>query len=223
MTVKNEVRGKYLVSLRQVPDTEAIYEITYTPRDVQPASRSGRATKRVMAFVATAQVRDDEVVVDWRKRPSDPEATQSDFNQDVGKRVRLLHAWIERLMPLVSRIGTWAKELDWSVRQVDKPMNDSEIGDYRAPGLVLQQDTVRVGLEPIGRSAPGTEGVVDLYLLPAYDDIASFYFYDNHWNLHYLAAIPAAVDTVRDVESKPLSKAVLEQVLDELMKNAVRN
>jgi hypothetical protein len=26
-------------------------------------------------------------------------------------------------------------------------------------------------LEPIGRPAPGIEGIVDLYLMPAYDDI----------------------------------------------------
>ena len=33
-------------------------------------------------------------------------------------------------------------------------------------------------LEPV---APGTEGVVDLYLMPGYDDIASLYHYSNRW------------------------------------------
>jgi hypothetical protein len=122
-------------------------------------------------------------------------------------------------MPLVSSVGAWAKELDWAVRQVDKPMSDSEIGDYRAPGLVLQQDTVRVGLEPIGRSAPGTEGVVDLYLLPAYDDIGSFYYYNSRWNLHYMAPGSPAVVTIRDAAGRPLSKKALREVLDEMKKN----
>ena len=37
-----------------------------------------------------------------------------------------------------------------------------------------------------GALAPGTEGVIDLYLMPAYDDIASIYYSGDRWNLHYL-------------------------------------
>ncbi len=163
---------------------------------------------------------DDEIVVTWKRPPSDPQATQEDFDQDVRQRVGPLHEWIERLAPLVCSVRTWAEELGWSARQVDKPMKDSEIGDYRAPGLLLQHETLRVGLEPIGRSTPGTEGVVDLYLLPAYDDIASLYFYNNRWNLHFMAATTPAMATIRDAESKPISKRALREVLDAMKKNA---
>jgi hypothetical protein len=218
MIAQEKIQRGYMVSLRQVAEPGGTYQVSYVPRGLQQVPGSGGERKRVPEFRAIAHVEDEEVVVNWEKPPSDPEATEAEFDHDVRSRVRPLHAWIERLMPLVASVGRWAKELDWSVRQVQKPMNDSQIGNYWVPGLVLQHDTVRVGLEPIGRSAPGTEGVVDLYLLPAYDDIASFYFYNNRWNLHYMAGAPA-LTTLRDAESKPLSKKALREVLEELKMN----
>jgi hypothetical protein len=52
-------------------------------------------------------------------------------------------------------------------------MEDSQIGKYKAPGLLMQEGTDRILRDPIGRNAPGAEAVVDLYLMPAYDDIAT--------------------------------------------------
>ena len=78
----------------------------------------------------------------------------------------------------------WAEELGWSTRRIDKQMEDSQIGPYEAPALILQRDLTRVLLDPIARSAPNTEGVVDLYRMPAYEDVASLYFYDDNWYVH---------------------------------------
>jgi hypothetical protein len=99
-------------------------------------------------------------------------------------------------------------------------MEDSKVGPYKAPALVLQRDTTRVLLEPIARTAPGTEGVVDLYLMPAYDDIASLYFYDGDWQLHYPFPRSPIVATVRDAGHKPLSMDSFKEVLDDMIKNA---
>jgi len=105
----------------------------------------------------------------------------------------------------------WADELDWATKVVDTKIEDAEIGNYTAPGLHLQQETVRLFLEPVARAAPGTEGVVDLYLMPSYDDIASLYYYDNRWNVHYrleadpsfgnIPTRPSNVSAVTDVRS----------------------
>ena len=75
-------------------------------------------------------------------------------------------------------------------------------------------------MEPIGRSAPGAEGVVDLYLMPAYDDIASLLFYDGAWNLHYMFPGDPTAATIDGATAKPLSKDVLQVVLEEMIKNA---
>ena len=132
---------------------------------------------------------------------------------------QLRNEWISRLSKLVDGVRDWAKELGWATRNIEKPMHDSQIGTYQAPALVLQKETTRVLLEPIARSAPGAEGIVDLYLMPAYDDIASLYFYNNRWNLHYWAEGTAAVATVREAPAKALSKRALREVLDEMTKN----
>src|SRR5262245_4580591 len=93
--------------------------------------------------------------------------------------------WLTRLSHLVGDIETLARSLDWTTRRIDKPMKDSAIGDYQAPGLLMQKEFARIILEPVSRSATGTEGLVELYQMPAFDDIASLYFYDGRWNIHF--------------------------------------
>src|SRR4051812_45415093 len=83
--------------------------------------------------------------------------------------------WLERLGRLVDSVDCWARELGWSTRRIEKPMKDPLLGSYKAPGLLMQEELHRIILDPIGHSSPGTEGVVDLYLMPAFDDIASFF------------------------------------------------
>ena len=84
----------------------------------------------------------------------------------------------------------------------------------------MQEGTCRALLEPVGRSAPGAEGVVDLYLMPAYDDIASLYFYDNQWNLHYPFPGTPPLATAREAAGVPLSKETLQKVLEEMKQHA---
>lgn len=145
-----------------------------------------------------------------RKSPSAPRADTEKLRMD----------WLARLSQLVDTIDAWAKELGWSTRRIEKRIEDSEIGPYVAPALVFQEDTSRILLEPIARSAPGTEGVVDLYLMPAWDDIATLYHYGGEWRLHYVFPYTAATATIRSSESKPLSKETFAEVLDEMKKHA---
>lgn len=99
-------------------------------------------------------------------------------------------------------------------------LNDSRLGKYKAPALLLQEDAIRVLLEPIARFAPGANGVVDLYLMPAYDDIASLYLSDSGWKLHYMFPETPTVATIRDTASKTLTKDSLREVLEEMKRNA---
>src|SRR4051794_14812622 len=86
--------------------------------------------------------------------------------------------WIGRLNHLISEIEAWAHSLDWTARRIDKSMKDSLIGPYKAPGLLMQREFTRILLDPISRTTLGSEGLVDIYLMPALDDIASLYFYE---------------------------------------------
>ena len=84
----------------------------------------------------------------------------------------------------------------------------------------MQEGVDRILLEPVGRTAPGTEGVVDLYRLPGYDDIAGFYSYEGSWKLHYLFPGDALVPELRETPAKTLSRESLEAVLAVMREHA---
>ena len=64
MTGQEKIRRAYRVYVRQMPDVQATYQVSYVPRGLQQV-RS--AAKRVPEFKATAKVEDDEVAVKWQK------------------------------------------------------------------------------------------------------------------------------------------------------------
>ena len=102
----------------------------------------------------------------------EPMATADTSTNLAEDKEKLRDEWLARLSDLVETVRGWAEELDWSTRRIETKMEDSEIGNYKAPALIIQKETVRAILQPIGRSAPGVAGVVDFYIMPAYDDIA---------------------------------------------------
>jgi hypothetical protein len=128
--------------------------------------------------------------------------------------------WLKVLAELTTTVKNWAEELDWSTRQIAKKMKDSCLGLYEAPALLMQKDTTRVLLDPVARFAPGGDGVVDLYLMPAYDDIASLYLVNGQWELHYIFPGTPTVSTIRHTAALPLSKDAIRQVLQEMSVNA---
>ncbi len=128
--------------------------------------------------------------------------------------------WLSRLDQLLTRVKGWAESAGWSTRVIEKSMRDSVLSPYKAPAMLMQRETVKVILDPVGRFAPGTEGVVDLYLLPAYDDIASLYFVDGHWKLHYAFRATPMVAGIRQAESIALDEVSLNRVLDEIAAHA---
>jgi hypothetical protein len=126
--------------------------------------------------------------------------------------------WIARLNALVETVQTWSQELGWSTRRIERRMEDSQLGTYQAPALLLQEGTTRVLLEPVARFAPGAEGVVDLYTMPAYDDIATLYFHEAGWHLSYL--FPGMSAPILEGNPKPLLKNTFQEVLEALTKHA---
>lgn len=131
----------------------------------------------------------------------------------------LKNEWLQRLRSLVDTVAAWARELDWSTRTVEKKMKDAEIGAYLAPALLLQSESARIYLEPISRVTLNSQGVVDLYLMPEYDDIASLYFKNGQWNLHYMFNGEPTVGSLHETAGRPLDKEVLEIVLSEMKQN----
>jgi hypothetical protein len=148
-------------------------------------------------------------------------ATAATSTNQAEDKEKLREEWLERLSGLVETVRGWAQDLDWSTRQIEKKIEDSQLGTYTAPALLLQKETVRALLEPIAHSAPGVEGIVDFYLMPAFDDIARLFFYDDGWQLHYMfPGAPAVATVVRGAETRPLSKERFQSVLEAMTRNA---
>jgi len=132
----------------------------------------------------------------------------------------ILADWIARLTDLVDNLEAWAKSLDWSTRRIDKPMKDSITGPYQAPGLLLQKDFTRILIDPISRSTPSLEGRVDIYLMPALDDIAILYFDLGRWNIYDQLSDNEPIPSVRDSLPRPLTKETFAEILDKLTQHA---
>ncbi len=128
--------------------------------------------------------------------------------------------WLTNLYELLAQVRRWTEESGWRTRVIEKSMKDSVLGQYKAPAMLMQRETVEVILDPVGRFAPGTDGVVDLYLLPAYDDIASLYFVDGAWKLHYAFRSTAVAARIKQAESMTLDEVSLNQVLNEIAAHA---
>lgn len=129
-------------------------------------------------------------------------------------------AWLARLERLITEFEALAKQLDWSTRRIEKKLDESRLGSYSAPALLLQKEAARLILDPIASAAPGADGVVDLYLMPAYDNIATLFYVGDSWRIHYeFSDSQTSVQSIAD-DSLPLSLEILQRVFDELLKHA---
>jgi hypothetical protein len=84
----------------------------------------------------------------------------------------------------------------------------------------MEKDTVEVVLNPIARFVPGANGAVDLYVAPAYDDIASLYLEGDHWVPHYTKRPdPLATESVIVMKRRPDSEESIRAILDGMAVN----
>jgi hypothetical protein len=219
MSQQTAQKQLYQVTVSGLDDERDVLVFTFAPNGLLGERGPVGASKRVPQFIVGVRQAPDGLIFDWSGTADDPKAAREEIETEIAIRMKDRDAWIERVTGLVDQVEQWGKELGWSTRHVEKSLDDARIGRHRVPALLMQQDTCRALLEPIGRSAPGADGVVDLYLMPAYDDIAVLTFYDNRWNLHYNMS-PSINGVSPPTHAMPLSKEALEKVLVEMKQNA---
>lgn len=212
-------QSKYTVSVSDDPEFDDALRITFVSNRDQPIPAESEATAVMSPYIASVRGHGTKTEVTWISRPTQ-KRVQEELEEICRRRATTRHEWLERLRELVATVKRWAVEFDWVTKVVDKKLADAEIGNYMAPALLLQHETVRLFLEPVARDAPGTEGIVDLYLMPSYDDIASLYYYDNRWNVHYMFEETSTVGDIGEAEAKPLTKSTLRKVFDEMKAHA---
>jgi hypothetical protein len=211
----------YVVSVYEPQSASGELVFTFVPKGPnQERGPNGPPQRAPQFIVAARQQQGDGITFDWSETQDDPKSAKGEMENVAEERMRARAVWIESVKALVDQVEIWAREMHWSTRRVEKKLEDDWIGKHRVPALLMQEDTCRIILEPVGRSSSGAQGVVDLYLMPAYDDIASLYYYENRWNLHYMFPGSKAVATISETEAVPLSKEALEKVLAEMRQNA---
>lgn len=216
MTAQEWIARRYAVEVETPADPAGAYRVVYTPRDANSFRPSGDAP----ALELTC--RPDEASPRWLGPEASEAALRGEIERDAAGRIRALDDWLGRLRELVGAVRSWAGELGWATREIDKPLEDAVVGKHRVPALVMQEGVDRVLLDPTGRASPGTQGVVDLYSMPAWDDVATLYHYDGGWRLHYAAAPDPGATTVRDLPSVPLSKETLREALERMRQHAAQ-
>jgi hypothetical protein len=208
----------FMIDIHQTADA-AKHVVSFGPKGLMNVRAPDGPPMRVPRYIVVVRQEANGLIFDWSITQDDPGAVREQMEAEVRTRLNDKAIWIDRVIALVGQVEQWAKELGWSTRRVDKQLDDSWVGKHSVPALLMQEETCRILLEPVGRSTPGTEGVVDLYQMPAYDDIATLYYYEGRWNLHYLFA-DAKPAPVRGADAMTLSKQSLERVLSDLRQHA---
>ena len=129
--------------------------------------------------------------------------------------------WRGRMDELVAQVAGWVERNDWVTKPYPKKMRDTDGTVFEVPSLFIQKGPTRLLLDPIAYDAPGTEGVVDLYLMPTYDDTASLDFVDGRWRIHYTFPDRPAMGSKGLPEVMELSETTINRVLDEIACHAV--
>ncbi len=130
--------------------------------------------------------------------------------------------FLERVTALVAQVREWAEPHEWVTKTYPKRMRDVNRQVFEIPALFLQKGPTRVLLDPLAYDVSGCEGVVDLYLMPTYDDLARLVFKGGEWIIHYaFPGDPAATQPDIETESLAFSESTLNLVLESISNHAV--
>lgn len=220
MSLQDKLSRAYMIRLWPHVGIPNMYSVAYVPRGLQYSREPGGRPKKVSEYIASVNVRDSDTEVTWTAEPPTGQNDIDQFDDDAKARALALDKWLRLLNSLIQSVKDWVTPEDWSTREIEKPMEESDLGSYKVPALLLQKALNKFLLEPVARDAPGSEGLVDLYLMPSYDDIASLYYYKDRWNIHYMEPGIKPKGDIRKEPARPLTKANLLRVLREMQESA---
>ncbi len=123
---------------------------------------------------------------------------------------------------LITRIEGDLDDPEWVKKRYVKKMRDADRTVYEIPFLTLQKGPVRLSLDPTGYDIPGAEAAVDLYLMPTFDPLATFYSEGGHWSIDS-GFLPEPEDERLAEEGRwaPFSHDTLNHLMDAIAEHAV--
>jgi hypothetical protein len=129
--------------------------------------------------------------------------------------------WLELLKGLVDNVKAWAAAAGWETRLTGRDVNEKGGVRYEVPVLVLDRDEVEVSLVPVARKVPGSDGLVNFYLMPDFEDVANLYREEGQWFFRdALHPDPKETHSVIETEGLLLDEASLNRVLEDIAAHA---
>jgi hypothetical protein len=99
----------------------------------------------------------------------------------------VLAEWVCAIDAVETNAEQWAAAVEWRTRRVNKKMNESLIGPYEAPQLLIFAEPNLYVLDPVARFVPGAQGAFDFALQPSYYTASMYRDDDGVWYVHLAA------------------------------------
>ncbi|MBX9680130.1 MAG: hypothetical protein K2X38_15310 [Gemmataceae bacterium] len=168
----------------------------FRPEDYADVGERNREdlSRAVSDFMAVART----VLRETPAKPEQRDAALEPFKRIIQTVQSLVHEdWIRASTALLADAEVWAKEEGWPTKRFSKDITEDFIGKYRQDRLIFAAEGAQLALVPVGRYAPGTEGMFDLAVLPAYDSVMVIR-QAGRWFVHPLSSEDRQQDWSKD-------------------------
>jgi hypothetical protein len=98
-------------------------------------------------------------------------------------RDHLLPEWLDAQEKMLEEATAAANAKGWYVEKDEKQIEESLLGTYKAPRLLIRTWEKEMMLSPIARFCAGRQGVVDLRVSPRYETAYFVTFKDGRWQI----------------------------------------
>jgi hypothetical protein len=154
----------------------------YNPEDFAdwPADDRRKLDAAVAAFLAIAhQVTPKEPAP--KKLAKQARGHLEEAIKIVGDRLKA--EWLAAQERMIQEAAEAAKAKGWHVERDEMELEESLLGSYKAPSLLIRTWDREMRLMPVARFCAGRQGAVDLIVSPTYEREYAITFKDGHWRI----------------------------------------
>ena len=101
--------------------------------------------------------------------------------------------WLAASNALLDEAEGWAKGQEWPTRRFSRQITEDFVGKYELDRLIYSAEGAQLALIPVGRFVPGTDGMLDLAVMPAYDSM-NVIRRKRHWSIEPLPGVKGQED-----------------------------